>query len=1105
MVRQRHDRRCSSILVVVLLLVISVQPLTVGARPFAQTSTPTPCLLQVGPDPQPGLGYPGVLIRRMPTRTSAPVTVGTSTHIPWETGVPVDQRFRDGTEEWYHVTNLNGVSGWTGWVAAQTTGVTFGTLAPCSQPLPDAITDAQYQALQLPCTTTAIAQLLTESDARVMARVAFAEASVYGSLVPDPRGTGFPPTASGGVVDMDVTNVLWLIRLRAFIGLAEYATGTAGQTVTIKREIFRDLVNNTGTALNPNPAGYTNYEPITVLWNGTPCALGTNVQRMLQPTRAEAVRLLEIETEAQTILHVGWSQFPNGQNSPTNLRGYEEFRGIQAPEPCRGDGGTLLTRPDNAGIWRQRYGSSQPYPPNEVLQLHVPEAAFITCYRDSYHLDDWFFANLSSHPSWDTRQTFPQTFRVGAMDDCAGSRYPLAQLPFGDGVFPEDVRCPTSSASGSAYAGFNHLSFQFSNWIPGSHVSIDKQQRTGVSTITAATSGHPMEVAHAANWFEWLWFFINQSTYEYDDTQIDAVSTYCYRARTAFLGIPLGTSNEVCLAPAQPPYPYGIQTVTTEPSAYQGHRDLPVLFDGITEHPNYGIISFTPGPIAVVLTFAQPVTLDAFATAIGGQTGNPNGYRWKVEADPTGTGAYQTVIAAQYSDAERVNLPFASPVTATVFRITHERFTGDGVEHIREITPIVVAPHATGQISGGVFVESATPAYALADAFVEVCVIGGACRTATTNSAGQYTVTGLGAGSYYITAFPPAGAHMQPERSDPLTLTSGATLSGQNLILRSPTPPPAGTTITQRDTTVDGVPIVYWAAPLTLRTTSCAGGSARYTLTQDGISKRSGALTEGPATIYTAQIAPLQPMHGPARLTITIRCPGGATQTRAFDLYIDPSGFVRTVEGTPIAGATVTLYRADRPEGPFTVVPNGSALMSPKNRTNPDLTDSDGHFGWDVLAGFYKVRAEKVGCTAPHDPSQGYVESAVYPIPPPVIDVDLRLACGTLPPAEKMSPILECVAENGDGTYTAYFGYRNPNAFVVTIPIGANNKLTPSPPNRGQATVFQPGRTPAYPNAAFSVPFPGGNLVWTLNGRTSTASPASKRCAVTPSVGDTRP
>jgi hypothetical protein len=93
-------------------------------------------------------------------------------------------------------------------------------------------------------------------------------------------------------------------------------------------------------------------------------------------------------------------------------------------------------------------------------------------------------------------------------------------------------------------------------------------------------------------------------------------------------------------------------------------------------------------------------------------------------------------------------------------------------------------------------------------------------------------------------------------------------------------------------------------------------------------------------------------------------------------------------------------------------------------------------------------------------------------------------------------PVLECVEPNFDGvTYIAFFGYKNDNSVAVEIPVGPSNKFTPSPIDRGQTTVFEPGRF----RFAYSVVFDGNNLVWTLtspNGsrRTSTASRNSARC-----------
>jgi hypothetical protein len=94
----------------------------------------------------------------------------------------------------------------------------------------------------------------------------------------------------------------------------------------------------------------------------------------------------------------------------------------------------------------------------------------------------------------------------------------------------------------------------------------------------------------------------------------------------------------------------------------------------------------------------------------------------------------------------------------------------------------------------------------------------------------------------------------------------------------------------------------------------------------------------------------------------------------------------------------------------------------------------------------------------------------------------------TLP--QPVRPVLECVRNNGDGTYTAFFGYKNDNSVSVYIPVGGKNKFTPTPQDRGQPRVFESGRH----YKVFTVNFNGSNLVWTLNGRTSTASSNSAPC-----------
>src|SRR5258706_15415012 len=76
-------------------------------------------------------------------------------------------------------------------------------------------------------------------------------------------------------------------------------------------------------------------------------------------------------------------------------------------------------------------------------------------------------------------------------------------------------------------------------------------------------------------------------------------------------------------------------------------------------------------------------------------------------------------------------------------------------------------------------------------------------------------------------------------------------------------------------------------------------------------------------------------------------------------------------------------------------------------------------------------------------------------------------------------PTLQCVVNNGDGTYTAYFGYINNASSSVTIPVDPNtakNMFTTNPKDRGQPTVFLPGTH----QFVFSVVFDGSKITWMI-------------------------
>ena len=269
---------------------------------------------------------------------------------------------------------------------------------------------------------------------------------------------------------------------------------------------------------------------------------------------------------------------------------------------------------------------------------------------------------------------------------------------------------------------------------------------------------------------------------------------------------------------------------------------------------------------------------------------------------------------------------------------------------------------------------------------------------ATTDAGGNYHFFGIPLNTPYdLKVYPPAGYVDLPGTLLNRSVSScAAPLTGQNLVLVPPSSPPPGTTLVPSSSGTGGVPTVFWRDTLTLTTTGGANRSARYQITQDNVTLASGPMPETPvgSGSYRATVPALAPAHGTSNVSMTVEDPGGGNpSTSNFPIYNDPSGIVQTTRGGLVVGATVVLLRSDTANGTFATVPDGSAQMSPGNRRNPDLTNSRGMFGWDVITGFYKVRASKSGCFAPGNPGQAFVETSVQTIPPPVFDLVLTLEC----------------------------------------------------------------------------------------------------------------
>ncbi|MCP4305865.1 MAG: hypothetical protein GY788_13525 [bacterium] len=308
-------------------------------------------------------------------------------------------------------------------------------------------------------------------------------------------------------------------------------------------------------------------------------------------------------------------------------------------------------------------------------------------------------------------------------------------------------------------------------------------------------------------------------------------------------------------------------------------------------------------------------------------------------------------------------------------------------------------PAGATEVDGTVTRES--DGTALTGAPVQICSASepGCVFYGLTNESGHFDARGLPPGTYDITAYPPAGELLIAETVTAVTVAADQ-VETVDLALTGAAAPPPGTEITSIGYGSDDQPVIYWQDPLFLRTKGCEGGVGAYEIAMsDGTIVRSGPMTETEPGLYEAgPIAPLHPVHGDAVVSMDISdCGSGESTSVVFGIYIDPSGAVLTTTGDPIPGAKVTLLRSDSDIGPFHTVPPGSAVMSPMNRRNPDFTDDRGLFGWDVVTGYYRVRAEMAGCHAPGDPGARYVETQVYLIPPPVLDIDLRLECPFMP------------------------------------------------------------------------------------------------------------
>lgn len=190
------------------------------------------------------------------------------------------------------------------------------------------------------------------------------------------------------------------------------------------------------------------------------------------------------------------------------------------------------------------------------------------------------------------------------------------------------------------------------------------------------------------------------------------------------------------------------------------------------------------------------------------------------------------------------------------------------------------------------------------------------------------------------------------------------------------------------------VPAINWSQETPIDTKGCKGGKVVVIVEGENaethkIETRESTLKEGEVGKFTGKTPILKPIHGHATLKITVTgCEHVSEEVHVeFKCWIDPSGKVvdGNHENAPLWEATVTLLSSETEKGTYTAVPNGSEVMSPGNRVNPDKSHENGAFGWDVLEGWYKVEATKAGC--------GTATTEALFVPPPKENLEIVLHC----------------------------------------------------------------------------------------------------------------
>jgi hypothetical protein len=176
-----------------------------------------------------------------------------------------------------------------------------------------------------------------------------------------------------------------------------------------------------------------------------------------------------------------------------------------------------------------------------------------------------------------------------------------------------------------------------------------------------------------------------------------------------------------------------------------------------------------------------------------------------------------------------------------------------------------------------------------------------------------------------------------------------------------------------------------------------------------------------------------------------------------YDLFTSPTDFTVTAAGGFFSDSSVVFF--DGEAKPTTIVSDSVLTFQLNNETDIPSVDD-----YPVWVSTYGVNSDTINFS---------VVSSLNAL---------------------IIPTLQCVRNNGGGSFTAYFGYNNSNIEAVFIAVNQSNHFTPGSPlfgwDRGQPEIFLPGNH----TNVFSVNFDGNNLTWNLVGSSVTANKKSTAC-----------